>query len=354
MPDHAHTIAKTTWGPVDGGDAERYTLKNRGGMEIEVATLGATLTKVIMPDSQGNLADIVLGFDKPEEYLSAGTYFGATVGRYGNRIRRGRFRMDGREYTLACNEGNNHLHGGDHAFDKRLWSAVAEPESNTVRFHLKSDDGDEGFPGKLTAESSYQLGDDDTLKIVMRASVSQPCPINMVHHTYWNLGGHASGPVTNHEIQFDADFYTPVDEELMPTGEILGVAGSPFDFTSPKRIGRDISDIENAGAGRVGGGYDHNLVLRGTYDGLYRVVRAQDPASGRGFELYTTEPGVQFYSGGYLEGIHGKDGTTYKRFAGFTLETQKFPDSPNIAHFPTTRVDPGSVYEHVMEFRFFR
>ena len=355
MFGQAHAIRTAAWGHLADDDVQKFTLVNGNDMEVEVSNLGATLTRLVLPDRDGNAKDVVLGFDTPEEYRAAGTYFGATVGRYGNRIRRGRFRMDGREFQLGCNEGANHLHGGSHAFDKRLWSAELRPAENEVRFRLCSVDGDEGYPGEMAAESAYRLGDDNTLRIEMRARVSRPCPVNMVHHTYWNLAGHDSGPVTDHEITLYADYYTPVDEELMPTGEILHASG-PFDFTSAKPIGRDIQAISNTGTGRISdvhGGYDHNFVLRDGDTALHPATLVRDPHSGRGFELLTSEPGVHFYTGGYLAGIRGKGGIEYGRFAGFTLETQKFPDSPNIRHFPSSRVDPGRDYRHVMEFRFF-
>lgn len=356
MPTHGRTIEARHWGAATGGEAFTFTLTNGNGFEAHVSNLGATLTKFIMPDARGNRRDIVLGFDTPEQYLAAGTYFGATVGRYGNRIRRGRFRLHGGAYTLACNEGANHLHGGTRAFDKRLWSATPRRGDNAVHFALHSPDGDEGFPGEMMAESVYRLGDDNTFRIELRATVTRHCPVNMVHHTYWNLGGHDSGAVTAHEMQIHADYYTPVDDELMPTGEILKASG-PYDFSAAKPIGRDIEAISNGGAGRIsdiGGGYDHNFVIRDSDEPLHPVVSVRDPVSGRAFDLLSSEPGVHFYTGGYLAGVRGKEDFAYDRFAGFTLETQKFPDSPNIPHFPSATILPGQTYLHVMEFRFFQ
>lgn len=347
-------LSVANWGEVDGAPVRLFTLSNSRGMVARVSDFGATLQSLVLPDRKGEPADIVLGFDRPEAYPVAGTYFGATVGRYGNRIRRGRFTLGGKDYALACNEGENHLHGGDHSYDKRLWSATPADDGTSVAFGLVSPDGDEGYPGTLVAESRYALNDANELTIEITASVSAPSPVNFVHHSYFNLAG--TGSIVDQEISIAADHFTPVDAALMPTGEIAAVRGTPFDFTAMKRIGADIDVVENAGAGRLdggSGGFDHNWVLRGEGGRLRDVVTARDPASGRGFVLATTEPGVHFYTGGYLGGIRGKGGVTYPRFAGFTLETQKFPDSPNIPHFPSATVLPGSLYHHVMQFRFF-
>ncbi len=344
------------WGELDGRPVRQFGLLNAAGTEFWVSELGETLTNLLLADRAGRRNDIVLGFATPREQREGATYFGATVGRYGNRIRRGRFSLDGEERRLACNEGANHLHGGVKGFDKQMWLPLdASPDA--LRFGLVSPDGDEGFPGELIASASFQLGEDDSLSIVMTAAVSKPCPVNMVHHSYWNLAGHGSGTVLDQQLQILADFYTPADEELMPTGEIRSIADTPYDFAQPKPIGRDMGKVVNNGAGRTTGGsagFDHNWVLRGERGRLRPVVRAWDPASGRGFELSTTEPGVHFYQGGYLEGVAGKEGVVYPAHAGFTLETQLFPDSPNIPHFPTSELHPGTVYSHRMLFRFSR
>jgi aldose 1-epimerase len=344
------------WGKLDDRPIRLFGLSNSSGTEVWVSELGATLTNLLLADRTGRREDIVLGFATPEDQAEGQTYFGATVGRYGNRIRRGRFTQDGIEYSLTCNEGANHLHGGVNGFDKKIWLPM-DAEVDTLRFGLVSRDGDEGFPGDLIAGVTFQLGDDDTLSIVVTASVSKPCPVNMVHHGYWNLAGHASGTVLDQELQIEADYYTPADAELMLNGEIRAVAGTPYDFTRPKPIGRDMAQVVNDGAGRTSGrssGFDHNWVLRGERGRLRPVVQARDPVSGRGFQLSTTEPGVHFYHGGYLEGVHGKHGVTYPAHAGFTLETQVFPDTPNIPHFPSARLDPGEIYRHRMAFRFSR
>ncbi len=357
MTTRQDRILSAEWGEVNGRVVRCFTLTNAGGIALRLTDLGASLVGLALSDRQGRAAAVVLGFETPQEYFSGTTYFGATVGRYGNRIRRGSFRLDGREFSLARNEGANHLHGGTLGFDKRLWAAVIDPEANAVHFHLVSPDEEDGYPGRLDAQTSYHLGDDDTLRIEMTASVTRPCPVNLVHHSYWNLAGHDSGPVVGHEIQIHADLYTPVDDELLPTGEILSVSRTPFDFRTPKLIGLDIDAVANSGAGRmhgVGGGYDHNFVLRGEDGAMRTAIRVRDPSSGRGFELATNQPGMHLYTGGYLEGTRGKTLARYPRFGGFTLETQKFPDSPNVPHFPTARVEPGTDYRHVMVFQFFR
>jgi aldose 1-epimerase len=341
------------WGELNGEPIRLFTLANNNGIVARISNLGATLQSLVVPDSRGQPADVVLGYDRPEDYLSGGAYFGATVGRYGNRIRAGRFTLDDVEYQLACNEGKNHLHGGVNGYDKRLWAA-AGPDGNTVRFGLVSPDGDEGYPGTLVAEVSYSLDDDNTFTIAMLATVSRPSPVNLVHHSYFNLAG--EGTVLGHEIEIAADFYTPVDADLIPTGEIVAVVGTPFDFNSAKPVGQGIDRIDNYGAGKSAGerfGFDHNWVLRGQSGHLRPAVTLREPTSGRGFELSTTEPGTQFYAGGYLDGVAGKQGAVYPKYGGLALETQKFPASPNIPHLPTSRVDPGVLYRHVCQYRFF-
>jgi len=335
------------WGETDQGPVRRFALRNGAGLAAEVSDLGATLLCLTVPDgSGGGGADLVLGHDAPQAYL-AGSYFGATCGRYGNRIAGAAFALDGETFRLHANEPPNHLHGGTRGFDRRLWTPRLEREANAVRFALVSDDGEEGYPGTLVAETRYRLGEDNSLRIDMTATVTRPCPVNLVHHSYWNLAGHDSGDALAQELEIAGDFITPTDAALLPTGEIVAVAGTAFDFRAPKPIGRDIAQVAVPQAC-----YDHNWVLRGARGRLRRIAAARDPASGRGFELWSTEPGLQFYAGGHLEGTHGKGGTVYPRHAGFALESQTFPDSPNIPHFPSARLDPGQVYRHTMEFRF--
>ncbi|WP_368911651.1 aldose epimerase family protein [Taklimakanibacter deserti] len=350
------TTERQDWGALDGQEFSTFTIRNAHGASLVLSDYGATALQMNIPSPTGEIADVILGFDSLKAYRDAPTYFGATVGRFGNRIRRGKFTLDGKAYQASCNEGENSLHGGVNGFDKRKWAAAFDPKGNSVKFALTSPDGDEGFPGKLTATSQYTLTDDGTLRIDLSASTDRPTLCNMVHHSYFNLAGHASGTVLDQELEIHADFYTPVDDELIITGEVMKVAETPFDFRKARRIGQAIDQVANAGAGRVtgSGGYDHNWCLKGEAGRLRPVLWARDPASGRGFELWTTEPGVHFYTGGYLDSsVIGKGGHPYRKFSGFTLETQKFPDGPNLSHVPQSRLDPGEDYHHVMEFRFF-
>jgi aldose 1-epimerase len=302
---------------------------------------------------------VILGYDSVASYHASETYFGATVGRFANRIRRGRFMLDAKAHQVSCNEGQNSLHGGRVSYDRRAWPAEYDPESSSVTFRLTSPDGDLGFPGTLKLTTTYTLGDDQRVRIDMRAVTDKPTLCNITHHSYFNLAGHASGDILGQELQFHSDFYTPVDDELIITGEVLKVADTAFDFRAPRPIGSRIKDLpRNEGAGRIEdgvGGYDHNFCVRGESGALRPVAQVRDPKSGRGFELFATEPGVHFYTGGYLNPlIIGKGGKPYCKFGGFTLETQKFPDGPNLSHVPQSRLDPGEEYHHVFELRFFR
>jgi len=351
------TITREDFGKTGGRNVHRYTLTNKSGLVARFIDYGATLTELHVPDRRGQLGDIVLGFDRLADYLATETYFGATVGRYGNRIKAGRFPLDGKTCQLGANEGPNHLHGGFKGFDKIVWDAQVDDANGRLVFSLRSPDGDEGYPGTLDAKAAFALTDADELLIEMSATTDKPTILNMVHHTYWNLGGHGSGDVLGQTLMMNADFYTPIDAELMTTGEILSTRGTAFDFTTAKPIGRDIEKIENFGGGRSAGsaaGYDHNIVFRGEPGRMALAVQARDPASGRTFDLETDEPGVQFYTGGYLSAaVVGKGNTKYCKYGGFTLETQKFPDAPNFAHFPSPRLAPGQTYRHRMKFRFY-
>lgn len=352
-------VERRSFGRVDGRDYGLFTIRNAGGSSLAVTDFGATAVQMNMPSPSGELADVILGFDSVEAYRDTETYFGATIGRFANRIRRGRFALDGKEYHVTCNEGLNSLHGGRNSYDKRQWAAAFDPTASAVTFSLTSADGDEGFPGELTLTSTYTLTDDDHVRIDMRATTDKPTVCNITHHSYFNLAGHASGAVLDQELQFNSDFYTPVDDELIITGEVLKVAGTPFDFRAPRPIGSRIADLpKSAGAGRIDdgiGGYDHNWCLRGEPGRFRAVAKVRDPVSGRGFELFTTEPGVHLYTGAYLDAsVIGKGGRPYCKFAGFTLETQKFPDGPNLSHVPQSRLDPGQPYHHVFELRFLK
>lgn len=338
----------------DGREVRRIEL-TAGSTRAVMIDLGARLLELWVPDRTGASADIVLGYPDVAAHEAGTAYFGATCGRFGNRIRRGQFELDGERHQLSINEGLNTLHGGEVGFDRHIWTIV-ETTSNSVNFRLDLPDGDQGFPGAMVAEMRMTVGD-GSLDIVMSATADRRTVINMVHHSYWNLAGASSGDVLDHELRIDADFYTPVDDELMPTGEVRLVAGTPFDFREPTPIGRSIRDVDHAGAGRSApagyAGYDHNWVLRMAPGDMGSCVWVRDPKTGRQMTLRTNEPAVQFYPGGYLSAdVIGKHGGSYAPFQGFTLETQHFPDSPNFGHFPSTQLAPGERYEHVMEFRF--
>lgn len=335
-------------GNVEGRPVRAFTIANRNGVRARIMELGATLLELHAPDREERLGDVVLGESRPGSYLAARSYMGAICGRYGNRIAGGRFSLDGTIHQLSCNEGRNHEHGGFRGFDKRLWSGRPAADGGAVVFDYRSADGEEGFPGNLDATVRFGLDDGDRFAIEIEAATDKPTLCNLVHHSYWNLAGHDAGGILGHELSLDADFYTPVDEELIATGEIRVVAGTPLDFRGAKPIGGDIAGIE----GIIG--YDHNFVLRGAPGDMKRAARLVDPASGRGFELWTSEPGLQLYTAGHFDGsAPGKGGVAYERFAGIALETQRFPDSPNNGHFPSARLDPGQTYRHRMEFHFF-
>ncbi len=352
-------VSKTAWGRVDRQAVHRFTVTNSQGASIVLSDYGATALEMNMPAPDGTLADVILGYDTVEEYRAAQTYFGATAGRFANRIRRGRFTLDGAYYTVPANEGENALHGGPRGFDKHVWSAETTPEEDGVVFSMTSPEGDQGFPGTLRVTSSYRLTDENVLRLDIRATTDRPTLCNIVHHSYYNLAGHTSGDVLGQEVQINADFYTPVDDELIISGEVLKVADTPFDFRALRTIGAAMDALpKNAGAGRLEGdgtgGYDHNWCIRGEVGRLRHAVTAHDPASQRGFELWSTEPGVHFYTGGYLgPEMTGKGGRPLTKFGGYTFETQRFPDGPNLSHVPQSRLDPGEENHHVMEFRFF-
>lgn len=324
-----------------------FTLTAADGTEATVSDWGATLTRLLVPNAEGRRADVVLGFDDAAGYRDHGAYFGATVGRYGNRIRGGKFAIDGLPVAVTCNEGANHLHGGTTGYDRRFWASEADDSANAVTFRLVSPDLDEGFPGRLDVSVRYAVAP-GTLSVTMTATTDRPTVCNLVHHSYFNLAGHDAGTVLDHDLTVRADFYTPSGDDLLPTGEVRAVAGTPFDFRSPKPIGRDQGD----GPGAVAV-YDHNWCLC-DYDGRLREVAIlEHRASGRRMALWSDQPGLQVYTGGYLgPSIVGKGGHPCRRFAGVALETQRYPDSPNLTHFPSPVLRPGETYAHRMEFRF--
>ena len=352
----AAEAARSAFGRLDDGTAiDAAVLENANGISVRILTLGATVQSLAVPDRDGRAGDIVLGYDNPQEYLSNPQYFGATVGRYANRIAGGRFSLDGREYVLDTNDGPNHLHGGRAGFDKVVWNLVSVENGNpaSAAFEYVSPDGDGGYPGTLTVRAIYTLNDENELGIEYRAGTDAPTIVNITNHSYFNLAGEAgSTDVMGHRLTVHADRYTPVDETLIPTGERHEVAGTPFDFRSPRPIGERIRDGDSEQL-RLGRGYDHNFIVNGEPGGSRPAVRVEDPLSGRVMELSTTAPGVQFYSGNFLDGgTAGKSGRLYRQGDAFCLEPQVFPDSPNKPDFPSARLEPGDTYVNKMTFRF--
>lgn len=346
MPD----IVRQPYGQLpDGTVVEQFTLTNANGIELRAITYGGIITSLKTRDRNGALGDIVLGFDSLDGYLGDHPFFGAIIGRYGNRIGRGRFTIDGQEYKLATNNGAHHLHGGNRGFDKQVWQAEVMA-SNAIRFSRVSPDGEEGYPGTLQVQVTYSLTNYDELIVDYAASTDLPTHVNLTQHSYFNLAG--TGDILGHELQIDADRYTPVDGGLIPTGELAPVAGTPFDFRQAVAIGARINDahpqIKN------GRGYDHNWVLNRDDETTLRfAARVREPKSGRTMEVATTEPGLQFYAGNFLDGtLKGKGGQVYGHRSGFCLETQHFPDSPNKPDFPPTVLRPGDQYSSRTVFKF--
>ncbi len=330
----------------DGNRVELFTLTNAHGIEVRAMTYGAIITSIQTPDRTGKRADIVLGFDSLAGYVAGSPYFGAVVGRYANRIARGQFTLDGVTYHLARNNGPNTLHGGQRGFDKVLWSGEPFHSDSAagVRLRYESPDGEEGYPGAVSVQVTYTLTDGDELIVDYEASTTKPTPLNLSQHTYWNLHGDGQGSILDHVLTLNASAFTPVDSTLIPTGQRAPVAGTPFDFRQPTAIGARIDDSHEQL--RFGRGYDHNWVLdQITHAALTHAARLEDPMSGRQIDISTTEPGMQFYSGNFLDGtIKGTGGHVYGHRTGLCLETQHFPDSPNHANFPSTILRPGQHY----------
>ena len=332
-----------------------YTLKNESGMTVCVTNYGAIITSIIVPDRNGKRADVALGYDRVEDYINAvdKPYFGAVVGRYGNRIAKGEFTLDGETYSLLQNNGENHLHGGAIGFDKVVWAVDEYVEGKSLTLSYLAKDKEEGYPGNLELIIVYTLADDNSLVVDYHATTDKATPINVTQHTYFNLKGEGQGTILDHKLMLNAKTFTPVDESLIPTGEMPAVAGTPFDFTTAKAIGHDI-DQQNEQL-VFGLGYDHNWILNkdGKEGELSLAAQVHEPSSGRVMEIYTTEPGIQFYCGNFLDGrLKGKSGKPYVHRGGFCLETQHFPDSPNQPNFPSTILKPGETYESKTVFKF--
>jgi aldose 1-epimerase len=352
VPTMSRSITRAPFGATDDGEpVEVFTMTNASGLEVRAITYGGTIISLKTPDRNGELGDIVLGFDALGPYLDGTPYFGAVIGRYGNRIGGGTFTLDGETFALAQNDGENHLHGGVRGFDKVVWAGQPFQSDTAVGVVLTytSSDGEEGYPGTLSTEVTYTLTDADELVVDYRATTDAPTPVNLTQHSYFNLAG--QGTILDHELMIAASAYTPVGSELIPTGDIATVEGTPFDFRASTAIGARIDSdhpqIDN------GLGYDHNFVLDRTGDGLELAARVVEPTTGRTLEIHTEEPGLQFYSGNFLDGtITGKDGQVYEHRSGFCLETQHFPDSPNQPSFPSTVLRPGEEYRTRTVFAF--
>ena len=332
--------------------AQLYRLKNKNGLEAAIADYGATLVSLKVPDRQGKLADVVLGYDDALRYQKGAAYFGATVGRYGNRIAKGKFVLNGVTYTLATNNGPNHLHGGVTGFSKKFWQARESAAGDSLMLSYTSKDGEEGYPGNLKVTVTYTLTDQNELRIDYSATTDKATVVNLTNRSYFNLTGDPQKDILQHQLMLHASRFTPVDSGLIPTGELRSVKGTPFDFTKSTAIGARIGqDDEQLKPGR---GYDHNFVLdKGKTEQPVNVAEVYEPGSGRVLEVSTTEPGIQFYTGNYLEGSpKGKGGIAYRPRAGFCLETQHFPDSPNQAAFPSTTLNPGQSYRTTTIYRF--
>lgn len=333
-----------------------YTLENASGAKVKITNYGAIVTSIVVPDRDGNLADVALGYDSVEKYINAvdKPYFGAIVGRYGNRIAKGQFQLGGETYSLATNNGPNHLHGGVIGFDKVVWEATPAMVDGhpALKLAYLAKDGEEGYPGNLNVEVTYEWTDANELIVRYEATTDKATPVNLTQHTYFNLAGEGSGDILDHQLMLNASKFTPVDETLIPTGELRSVEGTPFDFRSAKAIGKDIA-VENEQL-KYGLGYDHNFVLdQPDENKMVVAARVSEPTTGRTLEIRTTEPGIQFYCGNFLDGrLIGKSGRPYVHRGGFCLETQHFPDSPNQPSFPSAILEADEKYDTTTLFQF--
>jgi len=347
-------MTKSSFGKLpDGREVYQYTLTNRAGVSVQILNYGATVRSLLVPDRKGKMEDVVLGYDSLSGYIDGTAYFGAIVGRYGNRIGKGRFQLDGRQYRLTVNDGENHLHGGKTGFNKVLWdstvlSNAAEP---SLQLRYVSRDGEEGYPGTVTLKVVYTLTNNNELRIAYEGVTDQPTILNPTHHSYFNLSGSFTRPILDHVLTIEADRFTPVDNGLIPTGQMMDVTGTPMDFRAPTAIGAHIDDpFEQLVLGK---GYDHNWILRDGAGQVRKVAELYDPASGRLMTVFTDQPGLQFYSGNFLdETARGKNGVAYGHRTGLCLETQAFPDSPNKPQFPSATLRPGEVYRQTTLYQF--
>lgn len=335
---------------VDGKQVKLYHLK-KGNLQVAITNYGAKIVSLLAPDKQGQLADVELGYDNIDQYVNTKErYYGGIVGRYGNRIAKGKFKVDGKEYSLATNNGVNHLHGGKKGFNDVVWDAE-QPDDHTLKLHYLSKDGEEGYPGNLDITLTYQLTDSNEVKIDYTATTDKPTVVNLTNHSFFNLHGAGNGDINDHVMYINADKFTPVDSTLIPTGKLEPVKGTPMDFTTPTKIGDRVdADFEQL---KFGKGYDHNYVLNKKGKELSLAATVQEPQSGRFLEVWTTEPGVQFYGGNFLDGTDkGKEGKTYVHRGAFCLETQHYPDSPNQPSFPSVVLKPGETYKSTCVYKF--
>jgi aldose 1-epimerase len=349
LPYTKFSVAEDGYGEVDGEKITQYTLTNPSGMIVKIINYGGTVTDIITPDKNGKMGDVVLGYDSLSGYLQTGNpYFGCLVGRYANRIANAKFTLDGKEYTLAANNNGNTLHGGVKGFDKRVWKAsdINTDSVSSIKFTYDSKDMEEGYPGNLHTEVVYTVTKDNELKIEYSATTDKPTPVNLTNHCYFNLSAGTDSTILDHELMLKANQYTPVNDKLIPTGKIEDVKGRPMDFTTAKKIGKEIAQVP--------GGYDHNWVFQKPENRFDMIASLYHQASGRFMEVYTTEPGIQFYSGNFLDGSlkNTRGGAKYVKHAGLCLETQHFPDSPNQPSFPNTILRPGETYQQITVYKF--
>lgn len=354
MDSQTLSLSTKEFGTTQSGEQVQYfELTNKNGMQVGIINYGGIVTKVIVPDNKGQMGDVVLGHDNIRGYEEESDYFGCIAGRYANRIAKGTFLLDGKTFQLPKNNNGNSLHGGVEGFDQKIWAAqpVESPDHVGVKLTYTSKDGEEGYPGTLDCTVTYTLNNENELRIDYLATTDQSTIINLTNHSYFNLKDGGASPILDHELQLNASRYTPVDETLIPTGELVTVAGTPFDFSAPTAIGKRIAVADQQLA--FGLGYDHNYVLDDTTDQMKLAGTVYEPVTGRVLEVLTTEPGIQFYSGNFLKGnITGKNGTVYQHRTGICLETQHFPDSPNQAEFPSVVLRPGEQYQSATIYRF--
>lgn len=340
-------ITQKPYGQYDNQPITQYTLVNATGMQVSIINYGGAVTDIIVPDKSGSKGNVILGYDSLSGYLQKNNpYFNALIGRYGNRIAKGKFKLDGKEYVLAGNNGGNSLHGGNKGYDKVVWQAEPLPASNSLQLTYQSKDGEEGYPGNLLVKVIYTLTADNELKIDYTATTDKATPINLTNHCYFNLSAGKDSTILAHQLMINAAKYTAVNDALIPTGDLPDVKGGPMDFNTSKTIGKDIAQVK--------GGYDHNWVLTRSGNGLEKAAELYEPLSGRVMEVWTTEPGIQFYSGNFLDGslVNTRNGAVYVKHAGLCLETQHYPDSPNQPSFPSTILKPGETYRQTTVYKF--